>query len=69
MQHNYILLFGEEGLEIVGPFKNREDLKAWGDKWQAAHNDDPRWQSIHLEEENIMLQGFADLVQVSVVAP
>ena len=47
---NFILCQQDDGYELVGPFKTREALVAYGLRWQAEHGDDPRWQSLHLDD-------------------
>jgi hypothetical protein len=52
MQHNCIICISDDHYQIVGPFASRADLVAYGCKWQAENDDDPRWQSIYLADPN-----------------
>jgi hypothetical protein len=49
----YILIFqndNEGGLRLIGPFADREKLKAYGRDWQERNGDDPRWQSVEMAD-------------------
>ncbi len=52
--HNCIICMQDDGYEIIGPFASRLDLIAYGERWQDEHNDDPRWQSVHLADPHAM---------------
>ena len=50
MEHNCIICMQDDAYEIRGPFDSREALVAAGEKWQAEHDDNPRWQSVYLAD-------------------
>ena len=47
---NYIIRMRDEGYSIIGPFDSREALVAWGRRDQENSGDDPRWQSLYLDD-------------------
>lgn len=47
---NCIICMQDEDYIVVGPFASRDALRAWGERWQRDHDDDPRWQSIYLAD-------------------
>jgi hypothetical protein len=49
-QRNFIICIQDSYYEIHGLFNNQRELGAYGSLWQAEHDDDPRWQSIDLDE-------------------
>ena len=53
MGHNYIVCMYDDHYEIVGPFANMDDLSDYGDRWQAANDDRPTWQSIYLADPGV----------------
>lgn len=45
----YIIRMNDNSYDIVGPFKDHEEAGVYGRADQIARNDDPRWQTIELE--------------------
>lgn len=53
INHNYIVTFGNDGIVVYGPFKTQDEIKEFGNKWQYDRDDDPRWNSIYIDEKAI----------------
>jgi len=52
--HNCIIAMQDDSYVVAGPFASTDELIAWGERWQAEHGDDPRWQSIYLADPDAM---------------
>lgn len=50
MDHNCIICMYDDHYEIAGPFASRDELRAFGARWQKANDDRPTWQSIYLAD-------------------
>ncbi|MCG4256892.1 hypothetical protein [Acetobacter senegalensis] len=45
----YIIRISDNSYDLVGPFDNHESAGEWGRMDQERRNDDPRWQTVDLE--------------------
>jgi hypothetical protein len=52
MHKDFFMACYDTGLPTLhGPFATFEELEKAGEKWQAEHDGDPRWQSLRLTDE------------------
>lgn len=42
----FVLLFPDAGTVLVGPFADVNAAGFFGESWQEANGDDPRWQVV-----------------------
>lgn len=49
-KYNCIIAMQDDGYVILGPFSSMVELGQAGERWQAEHSDDPRWQAIYLAD-------------------
>lgn len=47
---NCIIAIQNESYIVAGPFPDFSSLVEWGQKWQRENGDDPRWQSLYLDD-------------------
>lgn len=50
MEANCVILMYDDHYEIAGPFKTRDDMITYGQRWQFENGDRPTWQSIFLAD-------------------
>jgi hypothetical protein len=48
----YIVIFNPV-LRVVGPFKDKTESVAWGQKWQQENGDNPCWNEIVFDGDPI----------------
>lgn len=56
-------------VKIVGPFDTESKAASWGRVWQKAHQDNPCWQVINLDNDRIALGGPGHVLLVGVYEP
>lgn len=77
MSKPYILTWRSDidpgSIKIVGPFETSGQACAWGRVWQKAHQDNPCWQEIWLDDPAVWTSrsenGDVDYLMVRLAAP
>jgi hypothetical protein len=47
---NCVICIYDDGYEVAGPFASYDAACEYGRKWQEENGDDPRWNTVYLED-------------------